>query len=798
MALRVRDPPAWKAPDRAASGNSSHLSLYNSLTHSKSQFIPIDPTGRRVTWYCCGPTVYDAGHLGHARNYLTTDVLRRIMKDYFGYEVVFVQNVTDVDDKIINRAREGHFLQQYKGDHPQISEQVITDTEAAFNMYCALTPEVPLHISSDEFLSWIPTQRSFLETPVLDEQQTLLKMRLLTLDTAAVALQQARAGAIAESDRYYASVAPILSLYLDHTLKGGLSKNDHSIFSDFAARWEAHFNEDLRVLNCLLPTYTTRVSEFIAENIAFVQRIIDNGFAYAIPGGTVYFDVQAFEDSGHFYAKLEPGNRLNEAKAEESANEFVSDDLKTAEQLEIEQEIKMKRGPRDFAVWKKSRVGEPGWQAPWGYGRPGWHIECSAMASQVLGSHIDIHSGGIDLAFPHHDNELAQSEAYWFQDPKREEGPVQWVNYFIHMGHLSIAGSKMSKSLKNFVTIREALANGDWTPRRLRLLFMRGSWRGGIEISPTLRQEVDVWERTANNFFSNVRALIMEEEASNVSSARTPHLFRSQERELLNSLDKAQKEMHGALCDSFNTTLTLDILLGVITNTNSYMKSNQKTPSSPDAYFSLDAVTEAARWVTRMLLIFGFPGQPDSIGWLVEQSSNIDSAQSKESIALPYIRVLSQFRDRVRQRALADASSDMSQDLLHLSDSLRDHDLIPLGVSLEDRNSAIGEPALVKMGPAAELIAARDAKVRQAQEAELQRDSARAEKIRAEQEKREQANVDPKEMFRMDEYSEWDADGIPTKDAVGQDVAKSKRKTLKKSWDKQKKLHDTYNSSALK
>lgn len=230
--------------------------------------------------------------------------------------------------------------------------------------------------------------------------------------------------------------------------------------------------------------------------------------------------------------------------------------------------------------------------------------------------------------------------------------------------------------------------------------------------------------------------------------------------------------MHGALCDSFNTPLALDILLGLITNTNSYMKSNQKTPSRPDAYFSLDAITEAARWVTRMLLIFGFPGQLDSIGWLVEPSSTVDSAQSKESIVLPYIRVLSQFRDHVKQRALADASSDMSQDLLRLSDSLRDNDLIPLGVSLEDRNSAIGEPALVKMGPAAELIAARDAKAHQAQKAELQRDSVRAEKIKAEQEKREQANVDPKDMFRTDEYSEWDADGIPIKDAGGQDVAK--------------------------
>jgi cysteinyl-tRNA synthetase len=235
-------------------------------------------------------------------------------------------------------------------------------------MYCTSTPGVPPPFTAEGFLSWIPAQREFLETPILDETQTLLKTRLLTLRAAAEALQKAKIGAIADSGHYYTSVAPILSLHLDRKLKRGFSQDDHFIFSDFAARWEAHFNEDLRVLNCLPPTCTTRVSEFIPENIAFVQKIIDNGFAYTIPGGTVYFDVQAFEDAGHFYAKLEPGNRLNEVKAEEFSRESTSDTSKTAEELEIEEETRMKRGPRDFALWKKSRAGEPGWQAPWGYG----------------------------------------------------------------------------------------------------------------------------------------------------------------------------------------------------------------------------------------------------------------------------------------------------------------------------------------------------------------------------------------------------------------------------------------------
>jgi cysteinyl-tRNA synthetase len=152
------------------------------------------------------------------------------------------------------------------------------------------------------------------------------------------------------------------------------------------------------------------------------------------------------------------------------------------------------------------------------------------MASQVLGSQFDIHSGGIDLAFPHHDNELAQAEAYWHKDPKKSQEPVQWVNYFIHMGHLSIAGAKMSKSLKNFITIREALDSGEWTVRKLRILFMMGGWKGGLEISQNFRAEVDLWEKTASNFFSSVEALTLE--AASAGGPRQKHLFRAQEKQL--------------------------------------------------------------------------------------------------------------------------------------------------------------------------------------------------------------------------------------------------------------------------
>jgi cysteinyl-tRNA synthetase len=152
------------------------------------------------------------------------------------------------------------------------------------------------------------------------------------------------------------------------------------------------------------------------------------------------------------------------------------------------------------------------------------------MCSEVLGRQVDIHSGGIDLAFPHHDNELAQSEAYWFDHSHGLDH--QWINYFIHIGHLSISGSKMSKSLKNFVTIRTALSTGEWTARRLRIVFMMGGWKGGIEVTPEMRKAAEVWDATTDNFFSNVKALISEEAQLVQTGAVIPQLFRAQEHAL--------------------------------------------------------------------------------------------------------------------------------------------------------------------------------------------------------------------------------------------------------------------------
>jgi cysteinyl-tRNA synthetase len=245
----------------------------------------------------------------------------------------------------------------------------------------------------------------------------------------------------------------------------------------------------------------------VNEIVAFVQKIIDNGFGYELDG-SVYFDTVKFDKSpDHDYAKLEPWSAGNMKLLQEGEGDLTA-------------ESKGKRNPSDFALWKKSKSGEPAWDSPWGQGRPGWHIECSAMAVDVLGQTLDIHSGGIDLAFPHHDNEIAQCEGYF--------NSHQWVNYFLHAGHLHIEGQKMSKSLKNFVTIKEALEK--YTASQIRLFFLMHSWDSVLDYSTLAMSEAKTFETSITNFLLTVKAVLREQ--SGPIEFTGDNNFKEQEKEL--------------------------------------------------------------------------------------------------------------------------------------------------------------------------------------------------------------------------------------------------------------------------
>ena len=217
------------------------------------------------------------------------------------------------------------------------------------------------------------------------------------------------------------------------------------------AQWE----QEQRALGLVFPDVRPRVTQEIEAIIALTQRLIENGHAYPTPSGDVYFRVRSDDD----YGKLSHRN---------------IDDLRTGTRAEPGEE---KEFPLDFALWKSAKLGEPAstrWDSPWGAGRPGWHIECSAMAQRYLGETFDIHGGGIDLLFPHHENEVAQSESATGQP---------FARLWMHNGLVLRDGEKMSKSLGNFVTVREALHEQRWSPDAIRLFVLTSHYRGSNNLT---------------------------------------------------------------------------------------------------------------------------------------------------------------------------------------------------------------------------------------------------------------------------------------------------------------------------
>jgi cysteinyl-tRNA synthetase len=397
MATPARTQPPWKEPQ---SSSPAQLKVWNSLTRSKNEFVPIDPEGKVVKWYSCGPTVYDDAHLGHARNYVTIDILRRVLAGYFGYKLQFVQNITDVDDKIILRGRQQHLLAQFKAKNPTMTDELRDTTIKAFDAYVKknlplLSSEVNIGNfnaeSADKYANVIQGKSLDGVTPPGDKEAKI-KMHLRTASSAVTSLLQPSKTTPEDVEVFYAGAEDVLLPYLDSLYGSSIDASDHTVFTKLTQKYEARFNEDMRSLNVLDPDVVTRVTEYGDQIVTFVEKIVNNGFAYTTSDGSVYFDIDSFEKvPGNHYARLEPWNRGD--KGLQADGEGALSVQKTSE----------KRSDADFALWKSSKPGEPAWKSPWGPGRPGWHIECSVMASDVLGEQMDIHSGGIDLCFPHHD-----------------------------------------------------------------------------------------------------------------------------------------------------------------------------------------------------------------------------------------------------------------------------------------------------------------------------------------------------------------------------------------------------------
>jgi len=264
-----------------------------------------------------------------------------------------------------------------------------------------------------------------------------------------------------------------------------------------------------------------RVSSHIKEIIEFIQGLIDKGHAYVAPSGSVYFDVDTFPSYG----------LLSGTKKEEwnQGEEFV----------------KEKRHPYDFAVWKAWKPGEPYWESPWGKGRPGWHIECSTMSTRYLGEQFDIHGGGVDLVFPHHENERAQSEALLGKT---------WVKYWVHVSYLTINKEKMSKSLKNIIPLNEAIKK--WGTNTLRYWFLTAKYRNTIDFSEDSLSQASTSLRRLKDAMSVLRGIIKDgpKYYSNDEQVKT-------QRKIISLIQK----FHEALSEDFDTATALSYIHEIAT-----------------------------------------------------------------------------------------------------------------------------------------------------------------------------------------------------------------------------------------
>ncbi len=398
------------------------MKLYNTLTKTKQEFVPIEAGA--IKMYACGPTVYDYFHIGNARPFIIFDTLRRYF-EYIGYEVTFVQNFTDVDDKMIARAQKEN---------------------------------VTLKSLGEKYIS--------------------------------------------------------------------------------------EYFKDAQQLGIKAATVHPRATENINEIISLIETLIEKDNAYESEGD-VYFDVQSFPG----YGKLS-GQSL--------------DELLAGARINI---LEKKKSPGDFALWKAAKKGEASWESPWGKGRPGWHIECSAMSMKYLGETIDIHAGGQDLVFPHHENEIAQSEAATGKP---------FANYWMHNGYINVDNEKMSKSKGNFFTVRDISKKYDL--KVVRLFMLSSHYRSPINFSEELIMQASSAMARIKNFRDSLKHAVS---AGGENCA-----------EINDQLDLLKKSFRQAMDDDLNTAEALGAIFEFVHNVNIEIENSGAIKAADKAVSELDALLD--------------------------------------------------------------------------------------------------------------------------------------------------------------------------------------------------------------
>ncbi|MDK0709130.1 cysteine--tRNA ligase [Clostridium perfringens] len=285
------------------------------------------------------------------------------------------------------------------------------------------------------------------------------------------------------------------------------------------------YYQDADALNIERATVNPRATEFIGEIIKFVKGLVDKGYAYEVDGD-VYFSTKKFQG----YGKLSGQN---------------IEDLQSGARISVDER---KKDPMDFAIWKAQKPGEPAWNSPWGMGRPGWHIECSCMAKKLLGETIDIHAGGSDLKFPHHENEIAQSEALTGEP---------FARYWLHSAFVNVNNEKMSKSLNNFFTAREILERYDADV--IRFLMLSAHYRQQLNFSEDLLESAKASVERIYNAIGNLENLIDEVSREEMNE---------EEKAYLESLNKYKEKYIEKMDDDFNTADAITAIFDLIKDTN--------------------------------------------------------------------------------------------------------------------------------------------------------------------------------------------------------------------------------------
>ena len=309
------------------------------------------------------------------------------------------------------------------------------------------------------------------------------------------------------------------------------ANEENTTVKEIGDKYICEYYKDADGLNIKRATTNPRATEYINEIIDFVSGLIEKGYAYEV-NGDVYFRTKKFEGYGQLI-----GQNL--------------DDLQAGARINVDER---KEDPMDFAIWKAQKPGEPAWECPWGLGRPGWHIECSCMAKRLLGDTIDIHAGGMDLAFPHHENEIAQSEALTGK---------KFANYWMHAAFLNVNNQKMSKSLNNFLTARDALKEYDADV--IRFLMLSGHYRIQLNFSNELLESAKASIERLYNAIGNLENLISEVKNEKMTE---------EEIKYLESLDAYRQRYIEKMDDDFNTADAISVLFDLIRDTNSNIGIN--------------------------------------------------------------------------------------------------------------------------------------------------------------------------------------------------------------------------------